>query len=457
MKEETLIKILNIIKKELSIDLNDEECEMYLQEKIEKAYIKAKEHSLSEKDFISAIKLEIPTFLKNYENMKMTFEKQKNRFDTKFGISINFELIDLFKIAELCSCDEEFVNLRNQYFKTLSKDPKFQGFNYIFPGLENIKLEEVINIKDNILKHVDCITPEWSGKMGMIVDTRKELIVNGQINEDVFNFEYLDKIAHFARENNIKLRLHTIIWHSQFPMFLKNVKKEDVLTFLDVYMNKLNERYGDVIYTVDVLNEIASDTPDKVLRDSPWKEKLGEEYYIEVLKLARKNFGNVPLAYNEYGEERADKRRNIIEIVNKIKLIEQTENISLLDVIGVQSHYSNITLDGSIKDAYRDYSTLGKELQVTELDISNNGNSKVRDLQTNRVYRTVMEAASIANVKLMNIWGISPEISWKSGKVNNFLCDKGKISIYAQKLINCYSKRKKIVNQNSIESSNRML
>lgn len=450
MNEETLVKILETLKNELSIDLTDEEYKMYLEEKIKKAYTKVKEHNISENDFISMVKIEIPTFLQNYVNLKQLLENQKNQKDSKFGVSICFQLIDLFKIADLCTINEEFIDLRDKYFTSLSADPRFQGFNYVFPGLESITLEEIKNIKQNILTYVDCLTPEWSGKMRMTIDFRKELIINGKINEDIFSFEYLDKIADFARQNNMKLRLHNIIWHSQFPQFLQKATKEEILLFLDTYMYKLNERYKDVIYTVDVLNEIASDTPDKVLRDSPWKDKIGDEYYIEILKIAKKNFGNIPLAYNEYGEERREKRRNIISIVNKIKSVEQLENSNLLDVLGIQSHYSAQTTDDSIKEAYHDYSSLDKELQVTELDVSTNEVSTKCDLQTNRAYRTTLGTAIASKVKLINFWGISSTISWKSKQVNNFLDEKGNLSIYAKKVVDTYSNKHKNIKENKI-------
>lgn len=440
MSNETLIKILNTIKKELEI-IDDEEYLLYLQEKLEKAYIKAKKHNIKEEDFITSIKLEIPTFIKNYTDMSKTFEKQINNLNTNFGISINFQLIDLFKLIELSHTNEEFIELKKQYFTKLSSDPRFQGFNYIFPGLENITLEEIINIKQNILSYVDCITPEWSGKMRMIIDTRKELIINKDINNDIFNFEYLDKIATFARENNLKLRLHNIIWYSQFPRNLQNHSKEEILLFLDCYMKKLNERYKDIIYTVDVLNEIASDTEDTILRDSPWKDALGENYYIDILKLAKKNFPNISLAYNEYGEEKKEKRKNIITIINNIKEEENKTNTILLDVIGIQSHYSNQEEDENIISAYNDYIKLEKELQVTELDVSNNGQNIQNDLKTNRVYRTVLGNAIKANIKLINVWGVSSNISCKSKKINNFLNEQGTISLYAKKLITHYSKK----------------
>lgn len=448
MNDQILIDILNKLKKELSIDTSDEEYMMYLEEKVEKAYIIEKEHNFLKDDFIARIKKELPIFLGNYQKMKKNFEKAQSEDGLNFGISINFELVELFKIAEVCESDEEFIIMRDKYFTDLGNDPRFQGFDYIFPGLKDIMLDEVKNIRENILENVDCITPEWAGKMRMNIDSRKQLIMDGKINDEIFDFTYLEKMVNFARENNMKLRLHNIIWHSQFPSLLNDATKEETLLFLDAYMKKLNESFGEVIYTVDVLNEIASDTPDKVLRDSPWKDKLGEEYYIDILRLAKKNFENIPLAYNDYGEEQSEKRKNVIEIVNKIKNVEQKEGKILLDVLGIQSHYSNQTQDSDIKDAYEDYSKLGKTLQVSELDVTNSGDEKNIDFQTNRVFRTVLDTAAKYGVKLMNVWGVSSKVSWKSKKVNCFLDNKGNKSIYSKKILSCYSSKFK--NQNSL-------
>ena len=130
-----------------------------------------------------------------------------------------------------------------------------------------------IKIYSNLVNDVDCITPEWAGKMRCIVDTRKPLFKDNSINMDIFNFEYLDKLANFARSHNMKLRMHNIIWHKDFRPFLENASREQIYIFLDTYMSELSNRYSDVFYSIDVLNEIASDTPDKILRDSKWKDK----------------------------------------------------------------------------------------------------------------------------------------------------------------------------------------
>lgn len=448
MDNEKLQKMLKAIYNELNINQSDEEYIRYLEEKIIKAYNYEQKHNLSDVEFIPKIKRIIPDFIEQYERIKNNILIMSSSDDSKFGISINFQLIDLFKIAEGCKNNEEFITLRNEYFKNLGNHPAFQDFDYIFPGIKDITYEEILRIHDNIISDVDCITPEWAGKMRCIIDTRKPLFIDGKINMNIFNFELLDKVADFARENNMKLRMHNIIWHKDFRPFLENAAKDEIYQFLDTYMNELGKRYSDIFYSIDVLNEIASDYPNEVLRDSKWKDKLGEDYYINILRIAKKNFPNTELYYNEYGEERPEKRKNIIEIINSIKKIENQENITLLDGIGIQSHYSAETSDEQIKDAYNDYSKTGKKMQITELDVGSNTSEEQFDYQTNRVFRTVLDCATSYKVKLVNIWGVSSRISWKSGRVNNYMDKNGiNTSFYSEKIINAYSKKRKLKKQ----------
>ena len=450
MDEQKLQNILKTIYDELNIDPSDEEYIRYLEEKILKAYNYEKQKEIPIDEFVSKIKIIIPDFIEQYKRIKNNVDEMKNSQSSNFGVSICFELIDLFEISKQCNNNDEFIKMRDDYFKKLGYDPRFQEFDYIFPGLKDISYEDTIKIYNNLVNDVDCITPEWAGKMRCIIDTRRPLFIGNNINMDIFNFEYLDKLANFARNNNMKLRMHNIIWHKDFRPLLENASKEQIYLFLDTYMSELSNRYSDVFYSIDVLNEITSDTPDKVLRDSKWKDKLGEDYYINILKLAKKNFPNIDLYYNEYGEERPEKRKNIIEIIKNIQKVEKEEGIVLLDGIGIQSHYSTMTTDESIKEAYSDYSKLGKKLQITELDVSNDGKHQDFNYQTNRVFRTVLDCATTYDVQLFNVWGISSNISWESGRIDNYLDCNNNVSKYSQKIINAYSKKKKINRENEL-------
>ena len=460
MLENKIKHILSFFQDELEQYSNDGEYKAYLYEKINKAYEKEMEKGIDEKIFIEMIKKEIPHFISEYERLKENVSLTSRENNTMFGTSINFELIDLFRVSKECNSSEEFIMARDSYFKQLSLDSRFQPIEkFVFPGLSDITLDEIRNIEKNLIKNVDCITPEWAGKMRACIDITKPLIVEGKINEELFNFELLDKTANFARQNGMSMRMHNIIWHKDFRPIFKNASKEEILLFFDVYTRKIYERYGDILYSVDVLNEIVSDNPNEVLRESPWKDKLGDEYYIDILRIAKKNFGNIPLFYNEYGEERESKRNHILMVINRIKEVEKQEGITLLDGIGIQSHYSNQTTDDDIKRAYKDYIKTGKELQITEFDVSRFRNETgYFDYQTNRVFRTVLDCATSCKIRLMNLWGISPKISWLNKEKSTGEClldENGNITKYSNKLIETYSyKRKHSLQLNGMVQNN---
>ena len=82
--------------------------------------------------------------------------------------------------------------------------------------------------------------------------------------EGVWNFEKADKIANFCRENGIKMRGHCICWHSQFADWMftdkkgKPVKKEVFYERLRDHIHTVVNRYKDVVYAWDVVNEAIS-------------------------------------------------------------------------------------------------------------------------------------------------------------------------------------------------------
>ncbi len=451
MDDEKIKAFLEMLLEELKDD-TDVEYNRYLKEKVDKVFEKVLGKNFRYEYVVKQILQLSPQFIEEYKRYKDVTAKARENDDTRYGISISFELIDLFDIANVTDTEEEFSKKRDEYFENLGKNPRMKGFDHIFFGLKDISREDVLKVQKNVLENVDCITPEWAGKMRCVINDSPNIpvFVDGKVNDKMFNFELLDKVANFARKNNMKLRMHTLVWHKDYRMCFDSLSNEELYTFLDTYMSKLNERYGDVLYAVDVLNEIASDNPGEVLRDSKWREKLGDDYFIRVLEIAKKNFPNIPLYYNEYKEQEPDKLDNILKIIDRIKEVEREKGITLLDGIGLQAHYDRDTPDENIKRAFEEYSKTGKKLSVTELDVTNMGGERV-DLETNRVFRTVLDCASSYGLDLINNWGVSSNISWKSGKVGTFLGTNNEISTYASKIIDTYShKKKELINKQNM-------
>ena len=251
----------------------------------------------------------------------------------------------------------------------------------------------------------------------------------------VWNFEKADAIADFCRQHGIKMRGHNLVWHSQFAdwMFEKHdengnpiveldengdtvfVEKPDFSAFfrmprpeikpgeefhpenmprftppmikvpqyvkatkeefydsLKAHINVVVNRYKDVIYCWDVVNEAMSDAdaPDTTYADSFRKSRAyqlcGYEFIKNAFIWAHEADPNAGLFYNDYSAWTPAKRTYIYNMVKKL----QAEGAPITG-IGMQGHY-NIYDNPVIEDfetAIKMYLELVDDIQITEFDI----------------------------------------------------------------------------------------
>jgi endo-1,4-beta-xylanase len=212
-----------------------------------------------------------------------------------------------------------------------------------------------------IKKHFNSLTAENAMKMGPI-----------HPEENRYAWEGGDKIAAFAKENNMKLRGHTLCWHNQTPKWLfvdaqgKNVTKEVLLKRLQDHITAVVSRYKGTIYAWDVVNEAIDDASDKFYRESLWYTICGEEYIAKAFEYAHEADPDALLFYNDYNTESATKRENIYKMVKK--LIDAKVPIH---GVGLQGHWSVFgPNEEEIKASIDKFAALGLKVQITELDVS---------------------------------------------------------------------------------------
>ena len=105
-------------------------------------------------------------------------------------------------------------------------------------------------------------------------------------------------------KNNMKLRLHTLVWHSQTPRWFftedytnegELVDREVMLKRMDAYIRSVLEyfdtQYSGLIYAVDVVNEAFDvgngDQNGVRQKDNLWYETVGDDYYYHAFVSAR--------------------------------------------------------------------------------------------------------------------------------------------------------------------------
>ena len=224
-----------------------------------------------------------------------------------------------------------------------------------------------------IKKQYNSVTAENDWKPGMI-----------HPKEGVWNFERADKIANFCRENGIKMRGHCLCWHSQFAdwMFVdkkgKPVKKEVFYERLREHIHTVVNRYKDVVYAWDVVNEAIADggSPRHGQEPNPYRQSrhyqlCGDEFIAKAFEFAREADPDALLFYNDYSTVDPGKRERIYEMVKKMK-----EAGVPIDGIGMQRHYNIYFPDEELLDkAITRFSEIVSHIHITELDLRTNTES----------------------------------------------------------------------------------
>ena len=204
-----------------------------------------------------------------------------------------------------------------------------------------------------IVQQFNAVTPE---------NVMKSQSLQPQWNS--FNFEMADKLVEFGQKNKIKINAHTLIWHSQLPRFIRTLQSPDSLKlFMTNHINTVAGRYAGKVQSWDVVNEALNE--DGTLRKSVFYNKLGENYITDAFRLAQAASPGTDLYYNDYNNEKPDKRAGCIAIIKKI----QAAGVKI-DGVGIQGHWhlGQVPLK-DIEESIIQYAALGIKVAITELDI----------------------------------------------------------------------------------------
>lgn len=256
-------------------------------------------------------------------------------------------------------------------------------------------------------------------------------------------------IMDFCVQNNLGLRGHVLVWHSQTPswFFRQNfdnngafVDKSTMDARMESYIKNLfgliKNQYPDLnLYAYDVVNEAVSDDANRTANyggarepgdakitsgTSAWVSVYGDNSFIEkAFRYARQYAPEgCALYYNDYNEYWDHKRDCIYNMCKDLY------SKGLLDGIGMQSHinanYEGFSGMTAYKAALQKYASIGCEVQITELDISIENGTYTLQQQADK-YKAVFQAAMDINtgnypgkVTAVCMWGPNDANTWIS-------------------------------------------
>ena len=253
-------------------------------------------------------------------------------------------------------------------------------------------------------------------------------------------------IMDFCVNNNIAMRGHTLVWHSQTPLwfFKENfnasgnwvssaVMDQRMESYIKNMFAAIKTQYPDLnLYAYDVANECISDDSNRTANNggtrepgenisgqSPWVQVYGSNAFVEkAFTYARKYAPeSCALYYNDYNEYWDHKRDAIYSMCKS--LYEK----GLLDGVGMQSHI-NANYDGfsgvsAYTTAMKKFLSIGCDVQITELDITMENGKYTLQQQADK-YKAIFQAAmdwnknpsSDGRVTAVCIWGPNDANTW---------------------------------------------
>jgi endo-1,4-beta-xylanase len=221
-----------------------------------------------------------------------------------------------------------------------------------------------------------------------------------------FNFGPGDQIANRAQSHNQRLRGHTLVWHSQLPGWVSNIRDANTLrSVMNNHITMLMNHYKGKIYAWDVVNEAFADCCNGDLRGSVFRDVLGNGFLEEAFRTARNVDPAAKLCYNDYNIEdwNSAKTQGVFRMVSDFK----ARGVPI-DCVGLQSHFGSGGPPSSFQTTLSSFAALGVDVQLTELDIAN--------ATTNGYTNTTRACMNVPRCTGITVWGIRDSDSWRSGE-----------------------------------------
>lgn len=245
---------------------------------------------------------------------------------------------------------------------TMPLEDSYRGKFLIGTAISNRVLQGRDSLSESLARvHFNAFTPENTMKPDAIER------VKGQ-----FTFATADALVELAEESGATPIGHTLVWHSQTPAWFthdaggKLLSRQEALQNMRDYITTAVGRYKGRIKQWDVVNEAVSDSGEAILRDSPWRQAIGDDYIAEAFRAAHKADPDALLIYNDYSNESGPKRDKTLRLLKS--LLDQGVPIN---AVGMQCHWLlRSPLLKETDEAITMYAALGLKVMITEFDIS---------------------------------------------------------------------------------------
>ncbi|WP_406318964.1 endo-1,4-beta-xylanase [Streptosporangium sp. NBC_01639] len=230
-------------------------------------------------------------------------------------------------------------------------------------------------------------------------------------SQNQFNWSGADAIVNFATQNNQQVHGHTLVWHSQTPSWVQNLGADAMRSAMRNHIAQVVGRYAanPTVVSWDVVNEVFDDNGN--MRDSFWRQKLGDDYIADAFRAARTADPDARLCINDYNVEGVNAKSTAM--YNLVKTL-RSQGVPV-DCVGFQGHLAiQYGFPGQVQQNLQRFADLGVQVRFTEIDIRMTmPRDATKDAQQAGYYTNVVNAClAVSQCAGITIWGFTDKYSW---------------------------------------------
>ncbi|KAH7930674.1 endo-1,4-beta xylanase, partial [Leucogyrophana mollusca] len=235
-----------------------------------------------------------------------------------------------------------------------------------------------------------------------------------------FTFAGGDAIVALAQGTGKLVRGHNCVWYSQLPSWVTsgNFDAADLTSIIQTHCSTLTLGMSSTVHMiVAARGHILSDsiTPEPFNDDGTWRSDvfyntLGTSYVSIALQAARAADPAAKLYINDYNIEGTGAKSTAM-----VNLVKQLKAAGVpIDGIGVQAHLIVGEVPSTLQANLEQFTALGVEVALTELDIRMTLPSTAALLAQQKAdYQTVISACNaVPGCVGVTIWDYTDKYSW---------------------------------------------
>ena len=229
-------------------------------------------------------------------------------------------------------------------------------------------------------------------------------------------FGAADTIVSFALTSGMRVKGHTFLWHGATPAWVNALVAADLRAAVERHIMTTGGYFRGRVDAWDVVNEAVADDGSG-LRDTVFRQRLGDGYIAEAFRLARRADPGARLFYNDYGGEGLNAKSNRIYDLLRGLIAEGVP----IDGVGLQMHISATSRpsDGAIAANIQRLAALGLTVHISEMDVRINdvaGTDATRLELQRAAYRDVVRVCvQQPQCEAVTFWGFTDAHTWLRG------------------------------------------